>query len=69
MTKNTEKRFEALETVLKRHDPKETQNIMDSIRGMKRMEPQDELEIDSYFDDLCKKYECDPADFTTAKQV
>lgn len=69
MTKKSEYRFTAIEEVLKRNDPKETQNIMDSIRDMKRMEPQDASEIDAYFDQLCKEYDYDPADLTTAKEV
>ena len=69
MTTNTEKRFDTVAEIMKRHDPKETQNIMDSISAMKRLEPQDELEINAHFDELCKKHGYDLADFTTAKII
>jgi len=69
MTKDTEKRFMVIEKIMKQHDPKERKNIMDSIRNMKRMEPQDELEIENRFAELCKNNDYDPTYFTTAKSV
>ncbi len=69
MTKDTENRFMAIEEIMKLHNSTDRKNIMDSIYDMKRMEPQDESEIDAYFDKLCKEYDYDPADYTTAKIV
>ena len=69
MTKDTEKRFDAVKKIMKRRDSRDRKNIMDSIRDMKNLEPQDAAEIDAHFADLCKSYDYDPVDFTSAKIV
>jgi hypothetical protein len=47
----------------------EAKNIKESYEHIRRTFSQDALEIDSYFAELCKKHDYDPADFTTAKIV
>ncbi len=63
------KRLAAVEQVMSQHNPSDLKNIEETIESLKQSYPKDALEIESYFDDLCKKYEYDMADFSTAKII
>ena len=54
---------------MSQHNPSDLKNIEETIESLKQSYPKDALEIESYFDDLCKKYEYDMADFSTAKII
>ncbi len=64
-----QKLFDAIEDRMKLHNPQEMDNIKGSYGYIQRTFIQDKSEIDAYFDKLCKEYNYDPADFTTAKPI
>ena len=69
MEKEAQNLFDAVEKIMKQHNPGDTKNIKESCDYIRNTFNQDALEIDAYFADLCKKYGYDLADFTTAKIV
>ena len=64
-----QKLFDAIENRMKLQNPQEMDNIIKSYEYIQRTFINDKSELDAYFDKLCKEYDYDPADFTTAKIV
>ena len=61
-------RLSAIEDIMKQCNINK-KNIAETIEKLKTQFPQDVLIIEDRFLELCQKYGCDPADFTTAKII
>lgn len=71
MERKNEITIDAVANIMKQqsHEPETLRNIKETIEKMKLNSPIDESEINARFDKLCKKYNYDLADFSTAKVV